>query len=487
MQNKDICIPAYSVNKAENKVQDLRLPRKFVLDVRNITRIIVLIVFDSIAIASGWYFVSTNYIHNFFFAYEPIDYEINLLFPSVLFIGISFLSVCQAYRRGLKSRNIINSSKAITFSYLALLPIAWQLYGNSSLSYIFWAWVITLLLINSFRFALFQGLLYLREKYFPWKIKVMLIGEQNDIAQCLPLLENSKEFQVAGQLDISNFEDWERFISTFERLDLKKQNIGEIIVCSWEKIKDSQKFLWKLRCSGIYWRILKFNEKINPNNLEISQLEGVTTMRICDSAIVGIDFLNKRIFDIIASSILLIILGLPMLAIAILIKLDSSGSVLYKQTRVGLKGRYFKVWKFRTMVENASQLQAQLEARNEVSGGVLFKIKDDPRITRVGKILRKYSLDELPQLFNVLRGEMSLVGPRPLPVRDVERFAPEHYFRHEVLPGITGLWQVSGRSDTDSENVFNLDFEYIQNWSLALDFKILFKTVGVVLNSKGAY
>lgn len=210
-------------------------------------------------------------------------------------------------------------------------------------------------------------------------------------------------------------------------------------------------------------------------------------MRICDSAIAGIDFLNKRIFDILASLILLVFLSLPMLAIAILIKLDSPGTIFYKQTRVGLKGKYFKVWKFRTMVKNASQLQKQLEAKNEISGGVLFKIKDDPRITKVGKILRRYSLDELPQLFNVLRGEMSLVGPRPLPIRDVEKFEPEHYFRHEVLPGITGLWQVSGRSDTDSENLFNLDFEYIQNWSLDLDFKILWRTVGVVLNSKGAY
>ena len=480
-------IPAYATNKAKNKLKDLRVPAKIVLDIRNIIRIIVLIVFDSMGIALAWFLASINYIQNFFFASEQVDSEIGLLFPSVLFMAISFLSVCQAYRRGLKSRNLLNSSKAITLSYLAILPIAWQLYSSTSLSQLFWAWLITLVLINSLRFVIFQGLLYLREKYFPWKIKVMLIGEQNDIAKCLPLIENSKEFQVATQLDISKFDNFDRVISAFESLVLKKQNIGEVLVCSWGKIEESKKFLWKLRCSGIYWRILKFDEKINSNNLEISQLEGVTTIRICDSAIAGIDFLNKRIFDILASMILLVFLSLPMLAIAILIKLDSPGTIFYKQTRVGLKGKYFKVWKFRTMVKNASQLQKQLETKNEISGGVLFKIKDDPRITKVGKILRRYSLDELPQLFNVLRGEMSLVGPRPLPIRDVEKFEPEHYFRHEVLPGITGLWQVSGRSDTDSENVFNLDFEYIQNWSLDLDFKILWRTVGVVLNSKGAY
>lgn len=201
----------------------------------------------------------------------------------------------------------------------------------------------------------------------------------------------------------------------------------------------------------------------------------------------NVSFLIKRIFDNIAAFTILIVLSLPLLAIALLIKLDSPGPILYKQTRVGFQGRHFQVWKFRTMVQNASQLQSQLEAQNEIAGGVLFKMKNDPRITRVGKYLRKYSLDELPQLFNVLQGHMSLVGPRPLPIRDVEKFAPEHYFRQNIIPGITGLWQVSGRSDTDSDNLFKLDFEYIQNWSLALDFKILCRTIKVVLNSEGAY
>jgi lipopolysaccharide/colanic/teichoic acid biosynthesis glycosyltransferase len=140
------------------------------------------------------------------------------------------------------------------------------------------------------------------------------------------------------------------------------------------------------------------------------------------------------------------------------------------------------------MVINADQLMKELEAKNEIKGGILFKMKDDPRITKVGKVLRQYSLDELPQLINVLRGQMSLVGPRPLPLRDVEGFAAHHFARQNVLPGITGLWQVSGRSDIiDFENAFRLDVMYINNWSLLLDFQILWKTVQVVLKRKGAY
>lgn len=167
---------------------------------------------------------------------------------------------------------------------------------------------------------------------------------------------------------------------------------------------------------------------------------------------------------------------------------SSIGSVFYKQTRIGLHGSAFKVWKFRPMVTNAEELQNRLEASNEMKDNILFKIKNAPHITRVGKFLRRYSLDELPQLFNVILGEMSLVDPRPLPVRDVEKFAEHHFIRHKILPGITGLWQVSGRSDiTDFEEVLRLDITYIENWSLSLDWQILLQTIIVIMKQKGAY
>ncbi len=208
--------------------------------------------------------------------------------------------------------------------------------------------------------------------------------------------------------------------------------------------------------------------------------------------ILGSGFCVKRSIDLCCSIILSIIILPVYLVIALIIKLDSSGVVFFKQERIGLHGQKFKIWKFRTMVSNAEKMQKDLEAKNEIKDGILFKMKNDPRITRVGKFLRAYSLDELPQLLNVIIGEMSLVGPRPLPIRDVEKFQISHQISHlirqEVLPGITGLWQVSGRSNIDNfEDAIKLDINYIENWSLLLDLTILFKTFKVVLLKTGAY
>lgn len=199
------------------------------------------------------------------------------------------------------------------------------------------------------------------------------------------------------------------------------------------------------------------------------------------------EFRLKRLCDLVFSFIILILSMPVFLVIALLIKLDSSGPIFHKQARVGLRGNYFSMWKFRTMVVNAEILQNELEAENNVTGGVIFKLKVDPRITRVGKLLRHSSLDELPQLINVLRGEMSLVGPRPLVIKEAEKIPKNLFFRHDVLPGITGLWQVNGRSSLKSEEIFYWDTIYIDRWSLVLDFKILLQTIIVVIKGDGAY
>ncbi|MEV4569151.1 sugar transferase [Nonomuraea sp. NPDC049419] len=194
----------------------------------------------------------------------------------------------------------------------------------------------------------------------------------------------------------------------------------------------------------------------------------------------------KSVFDRVVAGLALLLFALPLLGIALLIRATSDGSALFHQTRIGRGGREFRLVKFRTMVVDAEKLKGTLLEANEFDG-VLFKIRNDPRITRVGAFLRKYSLDELPQLLNVLRGEMSLVGPRPPLPEEVGKYGTDVHRRLAVKPGMTGLWQVSGRSDLTWEESVRLDLRYVENWSLILDLQILWKTWSVVTRGEGAY
>ena len=202
-------------------------------------------------------------------------------------------------------------------------------------------------------------------------------------------------------------------------------------------------------------------------------------------------FAAKRAMDLVGALLGLLLLAPVMLAVALLIRLDSPGPVLFRQLRRGYRGRLFWVLKFRTMVVDAEQRLTDLEKKNESAGGVLFKLRDDPRITPLGRFLRRSSLDELPQLINILRGEMSLVGPRPLQLRDSDKLQSldfEGYTRRlRVMPGLTGPWQVGGRSEVDYAHMVKLDIDYVNNWSLGKDLWIIFQTFLVVLAGRGAY
>jgi exopolysaccharide biosynthesis polyprenyl glycosylphosphotransferase len=207
---------------------------------------------------------------------------------------------------------------------------------------------------------------------------------------------------------------------------------------------------------------------------------------IVPPTIEGVDWILKRSFDIVISGLLLLVLS-PILLLSILaIRLTSPGPILFRDERVGLGERTFPMLKLRSMVSNAAQAQAELEEMNEADGA-LFKIRNDPRITPVGRVLRRFSIDELPQLLNVLRGEMSLVGPRPLPMRDYRLLEPWHRRRYSVLPGITGLWQVSGRSNLGFDTLVRLDFYYLESWSIWMDIAIIARTPLAVLRGRGAY
>jgi exopolysaccharide biosynthesis polyprenyl glycosylphosphotransferase len=198
-----------------------------------------------------------------------------------------------------------------------------------------------------------------------------------------------------------------------------------------------------------------------------------------------IGLIFKRLLDITVGTVTLIVLFPVMLAIAIAVRLDSPGPILYTSERIGKKGRVFKCFKFRTMVRDADRRRAEIMHMNERQG-ILFKISDDPRITRVGRFLRKYSLDELPQFFNVLKGDMSAVGPRPPIASEVRQYNLSHLRRLDVTPGITGLWQVQARQDPSFDSYISLDVAYIENWSVWLDIKIILRTIGVVFRGTGS-
>lgn len=218
-------------------------------------------------------------------------------------------------------------------------------------------------------------------------------------------------------------------------------------------------------------------------NIMASELK---KQRLIPLALTKSALITKRLLDVVGSISCLVALSPVLAAISVAIKMDSRGQIYFKQTRVGKDGHLFTFYKFRTMVSDAEQQKEGLLGLNEASGPI-FKIRQDPRTTRLGSFLRKYSLDELPQFFNVLKGDMSLVGPRPPVPTEVAVYSALEMKRLLITPGITGLWQVNGRSDVPFEDMVQMDLEYMQNWSLLLDLKILLMTIPAVIFGKGAY
>jgi len=220
--------------------------------------------------------------------------------------------------------------------------------------------------------------------------------------------------------------------------------------------------------------------------VHIRPVGGLPLLHMERPELTGVRRVTKVVFDKTAAGLGVLFLLPVLLVLALSVKLSSRGPVLFRQERVGRDGRTFSMLKFRSMVSDADRMVDALSSQNQ-GNEVLFKHKADPRVTRVGKVLRRYSLDELPQLFNVLRGEMSLVGPRPPLPREVERYGFDMHRRFLVKPGLTGLWQVSGRSDLSWDDSVRIDVRYVENWSLTFDFMILWKTIGAVIRGSGAY
>jgi exopolysaccharide biosynthesis polyprenyl glycosylphosphotransferase len=246
------------------------------------------------------------------------------------------------------------------------------------------------------------------------------------------------------------------------------------------------RLFWEFQNVDVDLQITSGTIDLLASRMVVQSVAGVPLLYVRRPGMDRVQRVVKRTMDVLGSTIGLVLLSPFLAVISLWIRLDSRGGVFFKQTRVGRDGRTFRVWKFRTMSEDAETMRTELEHLSE-GPGLLFKLKEDPRVTRAGRALRRYSLDELPQLFNVLKGDMSLVGPRPALVSEVEQYDDWVRNRLRVKPGMTGLWQVSGRTETSFGDYVRHDLFYIQNWSLSLDLWILWRTLRAVMTAEGAH
>ncbi len=485
-------VSSIAMNKLSSKPNyknDIRAPGSF--QPRQIFnslayRVIALLLSDLLALALAWRFA--EYWNKF---YSPVPPQLAwwewLGLPSLfwLFAGVTFLLFAYGglYSFSSQEKNYILSGQLVSTVYLMSLVLGY--FYDPKLdpprSLFFTAWFSSIFLVIGLR--LFTTLV-LRQfnRYHSQAVPVFLIAPGDRLPILSKLLQKKSPYQVVGAALACTA----NAATTIEKIKASKAR--EVLVENLPQTELASALYWQLRRLGITMRLI-------PSSLEMLHRRGVPevfaglpTLLLEFPLISGWDYRFKRLLDIIGALLGLIVLSPIFIIAAIAIKFTSPGSVFFCQERMGLHGKVFQVWKFRTMVADAVTLQKALEQNNEVNDGVMFKIKNDPRITVVGRFLRRTSIDELPQLFNVLLGQMSLVGPRPLPLRDVERFANWHHIRHQVLPGITGLWQVSGRSNINNfADAVRLDLYYIDNWSFNLDLDILIDTVRIVLFGKGAY
>lgn len=300
-----------------------------------------------------------------------------------------------------------------------------------------------------------------------------------------------KKKKVLGYCVVGFLDDKKKgthVIGTLQDLEdvINTKNIDEIIITIPSERSIINQLLSTIRKYDIEIKIIPEMFDFVVTTVKLDKYNAFPYMKIVKTPIRGLNLIVKRAVDILFSLIGLLFIFPLFIIVGMWIKLDSKGPIFFKQKRVGKNGVPFNMYKFRSMVTNAEELKEKLMSKNEAKGPV-FKMKDDPRITKIGKFIRKYSIDELPQLLNVLKGEMSLIGPRPPLLNEVQQYDDYQWRRLGIAPGITGLWQVSGRSDLNFSEWVALDVFYIENWSIVLDIKIILRTIPVVLFGKGAY
>jgi exopolysaccharide biosynthesis polyprenyl glycosylphosphotransferase len=452
------------------------------------------IVIDAFALLLSFVF---SLFLRFSFIFKNID--IKWYIYSFLIIMVTDLLVL--YFKGLYEKNFSNVFEQISIIFEGLI-YSTSLYIIMSYSIkntIFSRLTLGYFIILSFAFQVIGKyfILYLiKKEYSKGKglVNTIVIGEIQPFSENLIKEIDTKHafgLKILGVLskhvENSSFLNCVGDIRDFKKI-INEYNVKSIIITS--KVDNVEEIIDY--CLLKYISIYTLGNAVDLMNypVEIVFIEDTPILKIKDVLISGTTARLKRLIDFMLSLFLIIILSPLLVLISILIKITSPGPILFRHKRLGLNGKLIDVYKFRTMVVNAQEVLEKILSENpdlKKEYEETFKLKDDPRMTKIGKILRKTSLDELPQLFNVIKGDMSLVGPRPIVLEEINMYKEHGKYLLRVLPGVTGLWQVSGRNNVDYEERIKMDMQYIMNWNLWLDLNILFKTIPAVLKKDGAY
>ena len=406
-------------------------------------------------------------------------------------------SSCGLYRShrlahlGRRAREILLAVTLITGIFLLLRGPLDLSFARNNFLLLYWLLVFVSLML--FHEAALRLLYYARVRGRNLR-HIVIVGEQQEAAMLAERIakDSTLGYRVMGVIHPEGpaqaQSDELEVVSGLESI-MSQHPVDEVLVILPSKNYGSlvEKIVSRCEEQGVIVRVRPEMFELRTAKMYADELEGLPLLTIRSGPHDDWGLAVKRFIDLAGSLILLFMLAPLFALVAAVIKLESPGLIFFAQERVGLNKRRFKMLKFRTMVDGAEKRQAELEELNEAAGPV-FKIKNDPRLTHIGKFLRRFSIDELPQLVNVLKGDMSLVGPRPLPVRDVERIdVASQKRRFSIKPGLTCLWQVNGRSDIGFEEWVRLDLQYIDQWSLGLDMLILLKTIPAVFRGPGAY
>jgi exopolysaccharide biosynthesis polyprenyl glycosylphosphotransferase len=442
---------------------------------RRSTSVIILVLADGLALALGLGVA----------VWGRSDPAIGLA-PLLLAAWIALFTAFRLYDKA-PVRRSPGGLLGAAFCWAGLVTIGTTIYPVTGLGLgeILSAAVLGLLFSGAIRFLYERAIGRIYRRGFG-QTPVLLVGDDEGRTRLRRMMENVPgAYALAGEVDFGSG-DGAYLASVREMLD--RTGARGVVLIGAERLPDEEllDLVHSVRLRGVPLRVVPGAFALMRGRTILSEGMGLPLLEVHYPGLDNTQRTLKRVLDVTVSTFGLVLLSPLFLAVAIAIMLDSPGPVLFRQKRVGADEKVFLCYMFRSMQRDAEVRQAALEDLNELKGPA-FKLREDPRVTRVGRFLRRWSIDESPQLVNVLKGEMSLVGPRPLPVRDFLRMEEAHKRRLGAVPGMTGYWQTSGRSDLSFEEMVRLDLYYIENWSLSFDLKIILKTLGAVLRREGAY